>query len=76
MFTTWFIYFVSFNPHNTTNWGLLHYRQILYQLSYQGSPCEYIFFKKNVLKQLDSIQQVESGIKIIPAKSNEPRQFY
>ena len=38
MFTTWFIYFVSFNPHNTTNWGLLHYRQILYQLSYQGSP--------------------------------------
>ena len=21
------------------NWGLLHYRQILYQLSYQESPC-------------------------------------
>ena len=21
-----------------SNWGLLHYRQILYQLSYQGSP--------------------------------------
>ena len=22
-----------------SNWGLLHYRWILYQLSYQGSPC-------------------------------------
>ena len=25
-------------PTQESNWGLLHYRQILYQLSYQGSP--------------------------------------
>ena len=23
-------------PNQESNWGLLHYRQILYQLSYQG----------------------------------------
>ena len=26
-------------PTQESNWGLLHCRQILYQLSYQGSPC-------------------------------------
>ena len=26
-------------PIQESNWGLLHCRQILYQLSYQGSPC-------------------------------------
>ena len=25
-------------PTQESNWGLLHWRQILYQLSYQGSP--------------------------------------
>ena len=25
-------------PTQESNWGLLHYRQILYQLNYQGSP--------------------------------------
>ena len=25
-------------PIQELNWGLLHFRQILYQLSYQGSP--------------------------------------
>ena len=25
-------------PTQESNWGLLHRRQILYQLSYQGSP--------------------------------------
>ena len=25
-------------PTQESNWGLLHYRRILYQLSYQGSP--------------------------------------
>ena len=28
-------------PIQESNWGLLHCRQILYQLSYQGSPCIY-----------------------------------
>ena len=27
-------------PTQESNWGLLHGRRILYQLSYQGSPCE------------------------------------
>ena len=26
-------------PTQESNWGILHCRQILYQLSYQGSPC-------------------------------------
>ena len=29
-----------------SNWGLLHCRQILYQLSYQGSPLPCIFYFK------------------------------
>ena len=29
-------------PTQESNWGLLHCRQILYQLSYQGSPVETI----------------------------------
>ena len=28
-------------PTQEYNWGLLLYRQILYQLSYQGSPINY-----------------------------------
>jgi len=28
-------------PTQESNWGLLHYRQILYQLSYEGSPTLY-----------------------------------
>ena len=28
-------------PTQESNWGLVHYRWILYQLSYQGSPLDY-----------------------------------
>ena len=36
-------------PDPGINWGLLHCRQILYQLSYQGSPKEiYIYPLKSV----------------------------
>ena len=30
-------------PTQESNWGLLYCRQILYQLSYQGSPCALFF---------------------------------
>ena len=30
-------------PTQGSNWGLLHCRQILYQLSYQGSPGMYMY---------------------------------
>ena len=33
-------------PTQESNWGLLHLRQILYQLSYQGSPSKYVFTPK------------------------------
>ena len=34
-------------PPQELNWGLLHYRQILYQLSYERSPHKKIKNKKN-----------------------------
>ena len=37
-------------PTQESNWGLLHFRQILYQLSYQGSPFSYA--SKVILKIL------------------------
>ena len=33
-------------PTQESNWGLLHLRQILYQLSYQGSPSKCVFTPK------------------------------
>ena len=33
----WYEYNTYNNNTQELNWGLLHYRQILYQLSYQGS---------------------------------------
>ena len=35
-------------PIQESNWGLLHCRQILYQLSYQGSPLSHLFTFKLV----------------------------
>ena len=31
-------------PTQELNWGLLHFRRILYQLSYEGSPIIYITY--------------------------------
>ena len=39
-------------PTQESNWGLLHCRQILYQMSYQGSP-----------KEKSAVQHVSSGWK-------------
>ena len=36
-------------PTQESNWGLLHCRQILYQLSYQGSPNKLGKWKKNII---------------------------
>ena len=43
----------SSQPRNQTSWGLLHCRQILYQLSYQESPLCYIPGTKYYLNQLE-----------------------
>jgi len=50
-------------PTQEFNWGLLHHRQILYQLSYQGSPgitreqyAMYRFTYGDKLKQKDTQQ--------------------
>ena len=34
----------GFFPIQESNWSLLHFRRILYQLRYQESPCIYILF--------------------------------
>ena len=39
-----------FSPQEL-NWGLLHCRQVLYQLSYQGSPLDKTVLVKHVLKK-------------------------
>ena len=39
-------------PTQESNWGLLHYSQILYQLSYQGSPLSPIAKEKKQPKCL------------------------
>ena len=41
----------GFFPTQESNWGLLHCRQILYQLSYQGSP---IYTYSSILLEKDS----------------------
>ena len=38
-------------PTQELNWGLLHHRQILYQLSYQGNPKKYRLPLKKINKQ-------------------------
>ena len=38
-------------PTQELNWGLLHCRRILYQLSYQGSQISYPFAKKIFLER-------------------------
>ena len=47
-------------PTQELNWGLLHCRQILYQLSYQGSSTlsiTYLYFFENKLKTIYLNQQ-------------------
>ena len=39
-------------PTQESNQGLLHYRQILYQLSYQGSPRYALWFLPNQLSNM------------------------
>ena len=38
-------------PTQGLNPGLLHYRQILYHLSHQGSPCE-LYLNQTLIKNL------------------------
>ena len=46
-------------PTQESNWGLLHCRQILYQLSYQGSPHTYRCSLNNWLSLLFSRESPE-----------------
>ena len=39
-------------PAQESNWGLLHGRWILYQLSYQGSPCMPIYIYIHIYKYI------------------------
>ena len=39
----WIPYFQGIYPTQELNWCLLHCRQILYQLNYQGSPLRLIY---------------------------------
>ena len=41
-----------------SNWGLLHCTQLLYQLSYQGSPMLYIFYHKNLAILLSKLSSI------------------
>ena len=53
-------------PTQEANWGLLNCRQILYQLSYQGSPV-------NVLCDNNGASQVELVVKDPPANAEDIR---
>ena len=45
------------------NWGLLHCRQILYQLSYQGSPGNYTCSWQKVLEIIIIIYNIDMQLK-------------
>ena len=50
-------------PTQESNWGFLPCRQILYQLSYQGSP---IMYANNNKKRLKSQEHIQCKFKINP----------
>ena len=49
----------SIFPTQESNQGLLHCRQILYQLSYQGSPCLYIVRRDYVRELANGNVEIE-----------------
>ena len=60
-------------PTQESNWGLLHCRRILYQLSYQGSPFILItelltaFFKMEVSPSFQPWEQFKRDVPVLPA---------
>ena len=59
-------------PTQELNWGLLHCRQILFQLSYQGSPhASTLFFKIYILYHLFWPCSMACGI-LVPRLGIEP----
>ena len=55
-------------PTQELNWGLLHCRQILYQLSYQGSPVK---TKKTINKKKKKTQQLSRWEKIFANEATD-----
>ena len=46
-------------PNQKSNWGLLHYRHILYQLSHQGSPNKNVMSYYTLIKKGKFLQRHE-----------------